>query len=303
MEEKKENFFELTVKAVIVNDKKEVLIVKRGQSSYHGAGKYDLPGGKLEAGENIKEGLVREIEEELGIKVELGPVIYAFDFEKKYDKKYKVGDKELIISGKGLRFLAYYESGEIKLSDEHDKSEWIGMDEAPKRFGEDDFEKDKKVAIKKAKEYLELKNYLDGWKRAQADFENYKKRQAENQKDLIRYAGENMILEILPVLDNFHASTEHIPEGQKENPWVTGIMHIQKQLEKILEDNGVAEIVIKSGDEFDPEIMEAIKSDANNANEHANDANNKKTYKVKKVAQKGYKIDGKVIRAARVIVE
>ncbi len=52
---------------------------------------------------------------------------------------------------------------------------------------------------------------LSGWQRCQADFENYKKRSAESQKDLVRYATQSIILEILPVIDNFHASTDHIP--------------------------------------------------------------------------------------------
>ena len=76
--------------------------------------------------------------------------------------------------------------------------------------------------------------YLNNWKRAVADFENYKKRQAESQKDLLRFSLEGIIMQILPVLDNFHASTDHIPEDQKSNAWVVGIMHIQKQLEDLL---------------------------------------------------------------------
>lgn len=140
--------------------------------------------------------------------------------------------------------------------------------------------------------------YLDGWKRCKADFENYKKRQAEALKDLALYSNENMILQILPILDNFHASTEHVPEDQKNNPWVVGIMHIQKQLEKVLEDNGVSEIKVKEGDKFDPALHEAIKSDANDTSKHSNDTN-----KIMKVILKGYKIGEKVIRPARVVVE
>ena len=140
---------------------------------------------------------------------------------------------------------------------------------------------------------------LDGWQRCQADFENYKKRSAESQKDLIKYATQSIILEILPVIDNFHASTDHIPEEQKDNSLVTGIMYIQKQLENIVTENGVEEIEVKVGDNFDPIYHEAIEDhecvDCKVDHKYKN--------KIKKVLTKGYKIGEKVIRAARVVVE
>ena len=283
-------FFDLTVKAVIVNEKGEILLLKRPKEDNYGAGKWDLPGGKMEEDENIKEALAREIKEEIGLEIEVGPILYVFDFEKKYDRKYEIGEEEIMIGGKGVRFLGYYKSGEIKLSKEHTECQWMEPEKALEQFGTDDFEKDKKVSIKKAMEYLELGDSLDGWKRCQADFENYKKRQQESLKDTISYANTNLILEILPVLDNFHASTDHIPKEQKDSPWVVGIMHIQSQLEKILEDNNVKEIEAKEGDKFNPEIHEAIEGEANDG-------------KIKKILQKGYRINGKVVRAVRVIVE
>lgn len=143
-------------------------------------------------------------------------------------------------------------------------------------------------------------NYLDGWKRCQADFENYKKRQAESSKDMMRYANEGLILQIIPVIDNFQASTAHVPEDQKENPWVTGIMYIQKQLEGILFEQGVSVIEANVGDNFDPAIHEAFKGDSNDTNEHPNDSN---VLKIKKVVARGYELGERVIRPARVIVE
>ncbi|MFA6973356.1 MAG: nucleotide exchange factor GrpE [Parcubacteria group bacterium] len=146
----------------------------------------------------------------------------------------------------------------------------------------------------------QVQENLDGWKRAQADFENYKKRQADSAKDLIRYASENVIMQIIPVLDNFQASTAHVPEDQKSNAWVTGIMYIQKQLEDVLKDQGVSEIDAKVGENFDPTLHEAIedkecKSCKSKDYEFKN--------KIKQVVAKGYKIENKVIRPARVVVE
>lgn len=158
----------------------------------------------------------------------------------------------------------------------------------------------------------EADKYLEGWKRCQADFENYKKRQADSQKDLLRYSTQNVVMQILPVVDNFHASTDHIPEAQKNDPWVVGIMHIQKQLEQVLSDNGVEEIDVKVGDNFDPAMHEAVEDMACVS---CKSKDYKFQNKIKRVVLKGYKMGparnashsdaggDRVIRAARVIVE
>ena len=161
-------------------------------------------------------------------------------------------------------------------------------------------DKQKKNIKKADKEVKEIANkeqeYLDGWKRCQADFENYKKMQTESQKEFVKYAAQNMVLQIIPVLDNFHMSTDHIPEDQKNNAWVTGIMHIQKQLENVLKENGVEEIETKEGDEFNPEIHEAI----SNSKDSKTDSNDSK---IQKIILKGYKLENKIIRAVKVTVK
>lgn len=284
------NLFFLTVKAVILNNEEKTLILKRPEDEKTGAGKYDLAGGDMEAGEKIIDALMREVKEETGLEVEIGPVVHMFDFE----KKNKDGEQ---LNGKGIRFLAFCKNDDVKLDEkEHSGFEWLEIDEAIKKLSSEGFEKDKREAVIKAKEYLALKDSLNGWKRCQADFENYKKRQAESQKDLLRYSLEGIIMQILPVLDNFHASTDHIPEDQKSNAWVVGIMHIQKQLEDLLKVNEIEEIEAKIGDEFNPAIHEAV-ADANLQNK------SESTNKISKVIQKGYKIGGKVIRPTRVVVE
>lgn len=171
--------------------------------------------------------------------------------------------------------------------DSKDVEENVSLDEAIDEFSE---------IKKKAQENL------DGWQRCQAEFDNYKKRSVDSQKDLIKYSTQNIVLQILPVIDNFHASTDHIPEDQKENPWVTGIMYIQKQLENVLTENGVEEIGVKEGDSFDPIFHEAIED--KKCDDCGDCGCEKKEYqnKIKKVLTKGYKIGDKVIRPARVTV-
>lgn len=288
--ESKNAFFEITVKAVIVNKEGKVLVLKRAENNYRAPGKFDLPGGGLNEGESFEEALLREIKEETRLEVEIGPVIYVFDFD--------LGEKEKEKNiGKGVRFLAFAKNNEVKIAKkEHQEYFWLDPQEAYQKFNGEGFEKDKKEAVKKAIEYLEMQKARDNWRRSVADFENYKKRQIESQKDLIRYSTQSIVLQILPVVDNFYASTEHIPAEQKDSPWVAGIMHIQKQLENILRDNGVEEIEVKVGDEFDPNLHEAV---ANNQEEEKKERENK----ISKIVLRGYKIDDKIIRAARVIVE
>jgi molecular chaperone GrpE len=186
------------------------------------------------------------------------------------------------------------------LKDHKKKKEAEKLDETEKRDIKDIEEE---IVIEQEGEIAQLEKKaeenLEGWKRSQAEFENYKKRTAEAQKDLIKYSTQNIVLQILPVIDNFHASTDHIPEDQKENPWVTGIMYIQKQLENVLAENGVDEIVVKVGESFDPIFHEAIedKECMHCEGEH------KYENKIKKVLTKGYKIGDKVIRPARVVVK
>jgi len=303
MENKKNDiergFFTLTAKAAVLNEKNEILLIKRHKDDHHGAGKWDFPGGTLDSDENLEEALRREIEEEVGIKIKLESILSVHDFEKKYNKNIKINGEKAVVNGKGARFLGYAKSDNIRLSKEHEEYEWVTMEKALGKFGQADFEKDKIETIKEVQKYLEIKESADKWKRIAADFENYKKRQVEERKEMIAFSNAQLLSEIIPVLDNFHASTDHIPEDQRDGPWVVGIMHIQTQLEKVLEDNGVVEIPVKVGDKFDPEVMEAL-ADASDKDEDANDA---KGNRVKKVVQKGYKMGGRIVRAGRVIVE
>lgn len=138
--------------------------------------------------------------------------------------------------------------------------------------------------------------YLNNWKRAVADLENYKKAQAKMLGEFRKFALLEVVLQILPVLDNFNVSLEHVPEKEKNSAWVTGIIYIKKQLEDILRSDSVEEVEVRVGDEFNPAFHEAVDTKKTSMD-------TKKTNRIAKVVQKGYKIDNKVIRAAKVIVE
>jgi molecular chaperone GrpE len=287
MENKKEEkiakrLFEITTKTVVLDEKNRVLILKRSAKDHRFPGKNDLPGGSIEDGEDIKKSIEREIREETGLKVEVGPVIHVCDFEKDY-RLDQEDESSVRINGKGLRFIAYKKEGEVELSHEHDDFEWVEIEKAADEFENKGFEKDKREAILKAKKYLEMKEAESRWKRCLADLENYKKRTQKSNEEFRKYCLEDFISELLPVLDNFETASKHISYDKSEEGWVAGIMHIKNQLENVLKDKGIEEIKIEKGDEIDANFHEVISG---------------KGEKVFKVLKKGYRMGDRVIRAA-----
>jgi molecular chaperone GrpE len=269
----------LTIKAVVVKNEREVLLMRRSKD-YVNPQKYDLPGGHLEKGETVREALKREIKEETGLEVEPGEVLKVTEFPKE--------NKHFKEEKRGLRFIAYYKSGEVELSEEHEDFEWVSFDEALEKVSaEDGFEMEKRDTIEMAKNLIELKKSYDGWKRALADMENLKKRTAKQNEEYKKYCLEDFVLELLPVLDNFNLALDHVPDDEKKSGWVVGILHIKKQLEDVLSNRGVVEILAEKGDKIDTNIHEVVSG--------------KEGEKVKKVLKKGYKMGDRVIRP--VIVE
>ena len=70
----------IAVKAFIVNDKEELLLIRREDKDVHAAGAWEIPGGRLEPGEDPFEGLKREVMEETGIRIEIGPPMRVYQF-------------------------------------------------------------------------------------------------------------------------------------------------------------------------------------------------------------------------------
>jgi molecular chaperone GrpE len=133
--------------------------------------------------------------------------------------------------------------------------------------------------------------YLNDLKRLQADFDNYKKRQSEAEKSLKEYLIQGIVLDLIPVLDNFNAATGHVPEEQKASPWVVGIQYIQKQLFDTLQEHGVKELKPTIGDVFDPKYHEALESQIGEPENT-----------VYKVMQSGYQLGERVVRPAKVAI-
>ncbi|EKD57075.1 MAG: co-chaperone GrpE [uncultured bacterium] len=140
---------------------------------------------------------------------------------------------------------------------------------------------------------VDIKELKASLQRVQADFDNYRKRADEQKMNLLKYANEDLILEVLPVLDNFRRSTEHIPAEISSNNWVQGMELIEKQLEDILSQSGLKKIEIKIGEGFNPQIHEAISCEK--SDEITED-------KILQIISDGYILNDKVIRHAKVKV-
>lgn len=98
-----------------------------------------------------------------------------------------------------------------------------------------------------------------GWQRTQADFMNFRKRVEEEKVGNRKNAQIDLILQILPVLDNFRLSSQHLPKDLSENQWAKGIQHIEHQFEQVLLNIGVSKIET-TNQPFDPNRHEAIES-------------------------------------------
>lgn len=125
--------------------------------------------------------------------------------------------------------------------------------------------------------------------RLMADFQNYKKRVEKEKKDLYSYANEKIIIELLSVLDNFERALEQETEG---DGFKEGMEMIFKQLGDVLEKSGLAEIAAL-GENFDPNFHNAVMTEETEEYESG---------KVSGVMQKGYTLNGKVIRPSMVKV-
>ena len=92
----------------------------------------------------------------------------------------------------------------------------------------------------------EAADNLAGWQRAKADYENLKKQTVKEREAFVKYANYNLIMELLPIFDNFKLAFNSVPEAEQNNPWVIGLRHIKKQMEDFLTQHGVEKWLIRN---------------------------------------------------------
>jgi molecular chaperone GrpE len=272
---------EPTVGTIIYNNKEEILLIKcpKWGDFWH------IPGGHIEIGETSEEALRREVKEETGLEIDKIEFIGWQDaiYPKEFFRK-----KHFIF----LDFCAKMSGGEVKKSREMMEYVWINPKKALETL------KINSYTIRTIQYYLKHQrskemDYHDKYKRALADYQNLIKQTAREKEEFAKFANERLIMEILPVYDNLKVSLSHIGDEEKKNGWVEGIKHIAGQFKNILEIMGVEKIKTR-GEKFDPNTMEAVGEEETGEEE--------KDGMVARELSAGYKLKGKVIRAARVAV-
>ena len=153
------------------------------------------------------------------------------------------------------------------------------------------------LKIKKLKQELktcqkEKAEYLDGWQRSKADYLNLKKEEESRRTEVGKYAKADVLNDLIRLADSFEMAFankeawENLPEN-----WRKGVEYIHEQLRVVFRDHGLEELD-PMGEPFDPARDESIGTIE--TKDPADDN------KVLEVVKKGYRLNGKIIRAAQV---
>ncbi len=155
------------------------------------------------------------------------------------------------------------------------------------------------LKIKKIKEKLkeccQKKNeYLLGWQRAKADFVNYKKEIEKEKENIVKFSKMSLIVELLEVVNGFNMAFSNKESWEKlDLNWRMGVEHIYANLMDILKNNGLEEIQVVDG-KFNAMEHQSVGVEAVTRKEEDG--------LIIKVFQRGYKLHGRVVRPAKVIV-
>ncbi len=140
----------------------------------------------------------------------------------------------------------------------------------------------------------ELEEMKEKYLRLYSEFDNFRKRTAKEKLELIKTAHEDLIVELLPVIDDFERAQKHIEESDDHKASKEGFDLIYNKLINILSKKGLKPMDIKPGAEFDTEFHEAI------SQMPVEDEAMKG--KIIDVVQKGYFLEDKVVRYAKVVI-
>ena len=163
--------------------------------------------------------------------------------------------------------------------------------EAPESQENNDAPSEEKDPLEAAQE--EIEQLKDKFLRSVAEFDNYRKRTLKERSDLIHNAGENVIKAVLPVIDDMERAIENGAKTDDPDVLREGMSLIHQKFMKILESQGVSTIDTDNAD-FDTDIHDAVAMVPGMGDD--------KKGKVIDCLLKGYKLNDKVIRHAKVAV-
>ena len=159
-------------------------------------------------------------------------------------------------------------------------------------------DKEEKIdSVEKKTDEINLEDQIklekDKFLRLFAEFENYKRRTAKERIELFSTASEEVMISLLPVLDDFDRASIEI-EKDKDNEILKGIVLIRNKLYDSLKSKGLSLIEINKGDEFNADHHEAVTQiDSPNKNMKG---------KIIDIIETGYKLGEKVIRYPKVVI-
>ena len=140
---------------------------------------------------------------------------------------------------------------------------------------------------------LDLANEKDKYLRLFAEFENYKRRTTKERIELFKTANQEVLLALLPVLDDFDRAITEISKTD-DGPLLEGVALINEKLKTILVSKGLEQVDVKIGDDFDADFAEAITQ--------IPAPSDKLKGKIVDVLEKGYKLGDKIIRYPKVVI-
>ena len=170
-------------------------------------------------------------------------------------------------------------------SEETETTPDLSLEELQARVGELE---DKVIELEQ-----EAAKNLDGWQRAQASFQNYRRRAEAEKKDWRITANAALLARVLPILDDFDRAFKNIPDALEGHKWLDGVQLVRQKLHHLLKTENVEPIEIEPGEEFDPNYHEAVLSQPVEGFEEG---------QIVAEAQKGYMQGERVLRPARVVV-
>jgi molecular chaperone GrpE len=135
----------------------------------------------------------------------------------------------------------------------------------------------------------ENEELIDALQRLKAEFDNYRKRAARDQEQLVARAHERLVKELLPVVDDLERALQ-AAEQHEEAKLEEGVRLVHRALSDALVREGLEEVPVDG--KFDPHVHESLLSQPSDAEEGS----------VIEVLQKGYKLGDRVLRPARVVV-
>jgi molecular chaperone GrpE len=142
-----------------------------------------------------------------------------------------------------------------------------------------------------AKARTDAGSYLEDLQRVAADFDNFRKRTVREQAAMHERATEKVVRGLLPVLDTFDAALASEPGADSERQMYSGMLNTREQLLKALEAEGL-EVIPTHDQVFDPEVHEPVGAPGGTG-----------TLSVSQELRRGYRLNGKVVRAALVMLE